>query len=154
MDKQKGVIITLKSIQSDGNNSNATELITEGLYEKTKDGYMITYDESEATGYKGSTTVLTTIGDKQVIMQRTGSTNSNLFIEKGKKHHCHYGTPYGDFMVGITTKDIQSSLNDNGGDLYMKYVVDINSSYISDHEIIININKVKSKGNSNVQSYQ
>lgn len=139
MNKQKDVLITLKSIQSDGTDKSETELITEGLYKKTKDGFTITYDESEATGYKGSRTVLTAVGDTFVTMQRTGSTNSNLFIEKGKKHHCHYGTPYGVFMVGITTKDIKSTLSENGGDLYMNYVVDINSSYVSDHEIIVNI---------------
>ena len=139
MKNQKDVLITLKSIQHDGKESNETELITEGLYKKTNDGYIITYNESEATGYNGSKTILTTFGENQVTMQRSGSTFSNLFIEKGKKHHCHYGTPYGDFVVGITTKDIKSSLNENGGDLYMNYVVDINSSYISDHEIIINI---------------
>lgn len=139
MKNNKDVLITLKSIQSDGNDSNETELITEGSYKKTADGFIIAYEESEATGYKGSRTILTTIGDTQVTMQRTGSTNSNLFIEKGKKHHCHYGTPFGDFMVGITTKDIKSTLSDNGGDLYLKYIVDINSSYISEHEIIVNI---------------
>lgn len=139
MKNQKDVLITLKSIQYDGKDSNETELITEGLYKKTNDGYVITYNESEATGYKGSKTKLTTIGENQVTMERSGSTSSHLFIEKGKKHHCHYGTPFGDFMVGITTKDIKSSLADNGGDLYLKYVVDINSSYVSDHEIIVNI---------------
>lgn len=139
MKNHKDVLITLKSIQYDGDDSSETELITEGSYKKTSEGYIITYDESEATGYKGSKTMLTTIGENQVTMERSGSTTSNLFIEKGKKHHCHYGTPYGDFVVGITTKDIKSSLSDTGGDLFLNYVVDINSSYLSEHEITVNI---------------
>ncbi len=139
MEKNKDVLITLKSIQFDGSDRQETELITEGNFKKSDDGFIITYDESEATGFKGSKTILTTLGDAQVTMQRKGSTSSNLVIEKGRKHHCHYGTPYGDFMIGITAGDIKSSLNDNGGDLYFKYVVDINSSYLSDHEIFISV---------------
>lgn len=139
MERNKDVLITLKSVQSDGNDRQETELITAGIFKKHPDGFIISYDESEATGFKGSKTILTTTGDSQVTMQRKGSTSSNLVIEKGKKHHCHYGTPYGDFMIGITTGEIKSSLGENGGDLYFKYVVDINSSYLSDHEIFINV---------------
>lgn len=137
--KHKDVMITLKSIQHSGEQKEEMELITEGKYTKTADGYVITYDESEVTGFKGSKTVLTTVGNKQVTMQRKGSTVSNLIIEKDKKHHCHYGTPYGDFMVGITARNINSALEENGGELYFKYVIDINSSYISEQEIFINV---------------
>lgn len=139
LSKKRDVLITLKSIQTIDKERNETELITEGSYKKTDDGFIITYEESEATGYDGSKTILTTTGDQQVIMQRTGTTNSNLFIEKGKKHHCHYGTPFGEFMIGITTKNIISNLNDEGGDLYLNYVIDINSSYVSEHEISVNV---------------
>jgi len=132
-------MITLKSVQFDGKDRQETELITKGKYKKTAVGYEIIYDESEATGYDGSTTTLTAQGDAQVVMQRKGTASSNLVIEKGKKHHCHYGTPYGDFMIGISTNDIKSSLNENGGDLYFKYVVDLNSSYLSDHEIYVSV---------------
>ena len=137
--KNKDVMITLKSIQSTGKDKEEMELITQGKYRKTSDGFVISYDESEATGYEGSKTILTTIGESQVTMERKGSTTSNLVIEKNKKHHCHYGTPYGDFMVGITANDIKSNLDIDGGELYFKYVIDINSSYISDQEIFINV---------------
>lgn len=137
--KNKEVMIELKSIQSMGKKKEEMELITKGEYRKTSDGFVISYDESEATGYEGSKTILTTIGESQVTMQRKGSTVSNLVIEKDKKHHCHYGTPYGDFMMGITANDIKSNLDASGGELYFKYVIDINSSYISDQEIFINV---------------
>lgn len=137
--KNKDVMITLNSVQIDEDQKSETELITKGTYQSTENGFQICYDESEATGFKGSKTILTVKGDNFVTMQRTGSTNSNLFIEKDKKHHCCYGTPYGELMVGITTKNIKSELNNNGGNLYLNYVVDINSSYVSEHEIYINI---------------
>ena len=67
------------------------------------------------------------------------SSNSNLIVETGKKHHCHYGTPFGDFTVGIYAHTIENTLDATGGRLYLKYTVDINSSYISDNEIYLTI---------------
>ena len=43
--------------------------------------------------------------------------------------------------VGIYTHSIKNNLMESGGDLYMKYTLDINSSYMSDNEIIMNIKK-------------
>ncbi len=137
--EDKNVMITLKSIQYHDEDKEQMELITEGKFHETEDGFVLTYDESDATGFKGSKTVLTTFGNDLITMERQGNAPSNLVIERGKKHHCHYGTPFGDFMVGITTNDIKSALSDCGGDLYFKYVIDINSSYVSEQEIFINV---------------
>ncbi len=135
----KNVLITLKSVQWVDKESAETELITSGTYENIDDGYEICYDESTATGFAGSKTVLTCIGDKLATLNRTGSTSSNFIIEKDKKHHCHYGTPYGEFMMGIFTHKIENTLTDDGGDIYMKYTIDINSTYVSDNEIFLNV---------------
>ena len=135
----KNVSIRLVSSQSDGEQKEQTELMSEGKYEKLADGYKISYEESEATGYEGSVTTLSVLNGKKVVMERSGSVSSNLVVEMGKKHHCVYGTPYGDFMVGITARSVNSALDDNGGKLYFGYVIDINSSYIGDFEILIEV---------------
>jgi uncharacterized beta-barrel protein YwiB (DUF1934 family) len=135
----KDVLITLKSIQSVDSQSVETELITAGKYKKITGGYEIIYDESSVTGFEGSRTILSCYGNNRADMQRVGKAPSNLIIEMNKKHHCHYGTPYGEFMVGIFAHSIDNKLTDNGGDLYFKYTVDVNSSYISDNEVYINV---------------
>lgn len=132
-------MITLKSVQSTDYDRDETELITSGSYEIEGDTYTISYDETEATGFDGSKTMLTCWGNKKVSMDRTGEAESHLIIEKAKKHHCHYGTPFGEFMVGIYTHAIENNLTPEGGKLYLKYTVDINSSYISDNEIYVSI---------------
>lgn len=43
--------------------------------------------------------------------------------------------------IGIYTHSIKNNLMDDGGDLYLKYTIDINASYMSDNEIIMNIKK-------------
>ncbi len=117
---------------------DTTELFTYGRMEQIANGFRLGYDESEATGFQGSHVTLEVFRDK-VTMQRRGKAVSSLIIERGKKHHCHYGTEYGDFMIGISTDEIRSCLTDKGGDIYLKYTLDINSSYMSENEMYINV---------------
>ena len=42
-------------------------------------------------------------------------------------------------MIVISADDIKSYINDNGGDLYLKYTIDINSGLLSENEMFINI---------------
>ncbi len=136
----KDVLITMKSIQTIDNDSNETELITQAVYEPLADGgFRISYDETDATGFLGAKTVLSCYGNRRASICRSGIASSNLVIDREKKQHCHYGTPYGELMVGIYTHAIINKLSENGGDLYMKYTIDINSSHISDNEIYINV---------------
>jgi len=141
---KKDVSINIKSVQTAENERDTTELFTCGrLLGKRGGDYTLSYDESEVTGFAGSKIVLDVTGDNMVVMKRTGEASANLVIEKGKKHHCYYGTPYGDFMVGITADDIKCNLNDDGGDLYLKYTIDINSTLMSENEMYIDFKENK-----------
>ena len=137
---EKDVIINLTSVNIIDRDRSTTELTTTGkLKELEGGGFQIVYEESEVTGFKGSTTCLSFYGNDLVNLNRTGTTSSDLVLEKDKKHHCHYGTPYGDFTMGIFTHCIDNNVSYDGGELYLKYTVDINSSYVSDNEIYIRI---------------
>lgn len=131
----------MKSVQIDGNERNETELTTECRLEMTSENScVITYDESDVTGFDGSKTKLTFIGDSYASIERSGSYNSSLLLETGKKHYCHYGTPYGSFTVGINAIDIKNSLlQSDKKSAYVKYTVDLNSSYVSENEIFFDI---------------
>ena len=142
----KEVKITIKSTQSYGEEKDSTELITVGRYEVTDGVFCISYKDSEATGYAGCTTMLTVDSDKKVTLLRTGkSNNSNLIIENGKKHHCVYSMPFGELMVGVNGKKVMSTLDNDGGKLYLNYTIDINSAYMSDNELLITIEEIKSE---------
>ncbi|MCL2020399.1 MAG: DUF1934 domain-containing protein [Oscillospiraceae bacterium] len=143
---EKNVCIDIKSTQFANEERDVTELFTFGRLRrgrgKNKNKYKIIYEESQATGYEGSTVTLDIDGSSMVTMARTGDALSNLVIEKGKKHHCHYGTPFGDFIVGVKADEIRSEIDDNGGNLYLKYTVDINSSYMSETEMYVNVKEI------------
>lgn len=131
------------AIEADGERSE-TELLTDGTMEIKGGIPTITYEDSDATGFEGAITTITADGNDLVSIVRSGSANSNLVIETGKKHYCLYGTPYGSITVGIFTHKIENSLSENGGSLYLKYTIDVNSAYMSDNEIYLDVLAVKS----------
>ena len=142
--KGKKVTITLKSISDSGHGApDVMELITEGTFKPIKlgnaDGWEISYEDSEATGFAGSTTTVTCIGNELASMRRSGSADSHLVIEKDRRHHCHYGTEYGDMLLGISASRIINRLSEEGGVLYFKYTIDINSAFVSENEIYFEV---------------
>ncbi|MCI7499343.1 MAG: DUF1934 domain-containing protein [Oscillospiraceae bacterium] len=142
--KAKKVTITLKSISDSGHGApDVMELITEGTFKPIKlgnaDGWEISYEDSEATGFAGSTTTVTCIGNELASIRRSGSADSHLVIEKDRRHHCHYGTEYGDMLLGISASRIINRLSEEGGVLYFKYTIDINSAFVSENEIYFEV---------------
>ena len=135
----KEVDIRLISRQSDGEDTEETEVLSQGKFGRTDDGFVIEYEESEATGYEGCVTRLETVGNDKVMMSRTGTVTSNMVVQTGEKHHCVYGTLYGNFEVGVAAKKIAVGLDDEGGSLFFSYVVDVNSSYVGDFEIAVDV---------------
>lgn len=129
--------LKLRSVLFADGERTETELLTEGTMEQAEGKFILSYEDSDATGFEGATTTITAENDSFVSITRTGTANSNLVIETGKKHHCLYGTPYGDITVGVFTHNIENDLSENGGNLYLKYTIDVNSAYMSDNEIYI-----------------
>lgn len=129
--------LKLRSVLYADEERTETELLTEGTMEQADGKFILSYEDSDATGFEGATTTITAENDSVVSIVRTGTANSNLVIETGKKHHCLYGTPYGDITVGVFTHKIENDLSENGGKLYLKYTIDVNSAYMSDNEIYI-----------------
>lgn len=137
------VEIVLRSVQRNEEEENETELRTEGTYEQNGTTWCVSYEESEVTGFEGSTTEITGTDGHCVSIVRTGAANSNLMIETGKKHYCIYGTPFGDITVGVFTHKIEDHLTADGGQLYLRYTLDANASFLSENEIYLQILKGK-----------
>lgn len=130
--------ITLIIKQTADGETDSSELFTKGEFREQGGSYYIDYDESEATGFEGSHVQLK-ISDDTVTMTRTGTAFSNLIFENGKRHYCHYGTEFGDCMVGISTTDMRREMNGSGGKLYVKYTIDVNAGLMLTNEITINV---------------
>ena len=74
-----------------------------------------------------------------MTMTRTGAVFSSLIFENGKRHYCQYGTEYGDCMIGISTTDMKNKLDENGGEIYVKYTIDVNAGLMATNEITVSV---------------
>lgn len=137
--------MTLKSIQYDEKEKTETTLNTEILYYIDKNGErVISYEESETTGMEGSDMQLRISPDNMISIIRTGTYQTHLVVQPGRKHFCHYETPFGDFAVGVSARFVRNKLTDEGGSLRLRYTVDANSTLLSDNEIWIDVKKYRS----------
>lgn len=129
------VLITMKSRQITAEDEEETELLTIGTCRWEEDVLILSYEDTDATGFAGATTTIQVEKDLLVSILRTGTANSNLTIELGKKHFCLYSTPFGDMTVGVLAKEITFEPTKTSGTLHMVYVIDINATFMSENVI-------------------
>ncbi len=108
----------------DGMEGEEIQLTTNGRLYRKNGRYYIMYKESELTGMEGSTTTLK-IENERVTMMRSGSYPSHMIFEKGKKHIGVFNTETGAMTVGISARDIQSQICDDGGSLTIDYAIEV-----------------------------
>lgn len=136
---KNNVTISLTSIQIQDDDKNETELFTKAVVSKSGGCDVISYEDTQATGFEGSVTTIKVKGNESASIIRKGTANSVLSLETGRKHYCQYGTPYGNIQIGVYTHSINNTIAENGR-LYLRYTLDMNSSHLSDNEIIMKIN--------------
>ncbi|MEG0913528.1 MAG: DUF1934 domain-containing protein [Oscillospiraceae bacterium] len=114
-------------------------LTTRGDFSHEDNRYSISYQESETTGFDGDITTLVIESNSRATLTRNGKTHSNLVIEKGKKHLCHYDTGEGTFVIGVLADKIDNKLHEHGGVLKLRYKLDVNSNALSTNELNITV---------------
>ncbi len=138
-------IMKLKSVQYAEDDTSETLLDTEANYFIDEYGdRVIAYEETEATGLEGSVTEIHVAPDETVSLIRTGFFQTHLIMKVGKKFFCNYETPFGEFTVGVSARQIQNHLTDEGGSLDLHYFADANSTLLSEDRVHIEISRLNS----------
>lgn len=135
---KKDVLINIRGVYAVDDDKDVIELFTTGTFTRKNGEYIICYDETEATGFEGSHTTMR-VHPGKVTLQRTGAANSQLIIEQGVRHQCHYDIGYGEMMIGVSGGKIKSSLTDQGGNVEFRYSLDINSLLASENEMYVSV---------------
>ncbi|NLA96360.1 MAG: DUF1934 domain-containing protein, partial [Clostridiaceae bacterium] len=118
-DLYKDAIICLESNHwTDGESSGPIRLTTVGhlAYEKSKDTWSVTYDESDATGMRGTKTRLSLFPNGRVVLSRTGSVEMELEFIKGDQRVEAKSTPYGPVRFSVLTHEVKGKINEKGGE--------------------------------------
>ena len=139
----KDVIIDIKTEQSLDGQTDNIEFTTDGRFGIKDDTFFISYDESRLLDVEGE--IKTTIflkPDNTVVLQRKGSYNSKMVIEKGIRTSCFYSTPAGSLTLGIFGEKVLSNLNESGGKIDLTYLIDANSKPLSRNTVNISVREV------------
>ena len=138
---EENYLITIKGTMEQDGKGDTVELMTHGALVHKEGAYYIIYKETEATGYEGCTTTVKVAEDaRKVSMLRFGKVPSQLIVEKGTRHLCHYETGYGAVSLGVAADVIEHELTDHGGRLKFSYTLDSGAeSFISRNLVDITV---------------
>ena len=132
-------LISIKGTMEQDGEIDTIRLMTRGSFLRKNDSYFISYKETEATGYEGNVTTVKAEGPGKVSMLRHGSMPSQLVIERGRRHVCHYDNGYGVLSLGVAADEIKNLLTDAGGRLTFSYMLDSGDTQISRNEVKITV---------------
>lgn len=125
------VVISVRSVHGyDRDEGDITEFTTDGLYSYDDGVACITYMESEVTGMEGTRTSVMVMPDK-VVVDRDGNITSRMIFQQGIKNSFQYDTPFGSAVLGVDTRKLNHSFNEQGGRMEMDFVVDMEHAAVS-----------------------
>lgn len=140
---EKPVIISIKGAQNlvGSQEEDTMELVTQGvLRDSGEEGFSLTYPESELTGLEGTITTFR-IGKDRIVLQREGTLNSEMIFQEGERHVSLYETPYGGLMLGVNTRRAQSDIDGTGGNLVIRYALDVDNEKIGENSFEIRVSE-------------
>ncbi len=120
------ITLRVKSVQkSSGEEPLEIEFVTEGQQYHRNGFDYIKYEETELSGLPGHRTILK-IGKECVIMRRFGDMPIVMRFCVGVRESADYHTPYGAIKIEYLTDEVSCQLNDDSGDIVVKYTLAMN----------------------------
>ena len=135
----KDVFIRMHSIQNSGEDDEETlDFVTDGNYFLDGDTACFSYLETEVTGLEGTRTSVF-VRPREVVIDRDGMITGRMVFREGEKNSFLYSTPYGTATLGVNTKSLKKSFDENGGELEVDYVTDMEHAVVARNKIILKI---------------
>ena len=138
----KDIMLQIKGTQTSGPAQDSIELITHGTLRRSPDGFEIDYAESAENGLEDMFTKISVESQKRVTITRTGKYGSQLILEKGKRHLNHYDMGFGQFVMGVSTANIDNRLTMDGGELSVTYTLEMNHALMSRNRFHITVKDI------------
>nr|WP_295678307.1 DUF1934 domain-containing protein [uncultured Lachnoclostridium sp.] len=137
----KEVIVSIAGLQYETEQEEAIEVISLGEYYFRNGKHFVLYDELLDQESAPDKTVRCTlkIAKNQVELTKKGDSASHMVFELGKSHMNYYTTPFGDLMIGVTTKSIDVVEREKEIMVELLYALDINYQYVSECNLTIKI---------------
>lgn len=135
---EKDVLIKVTGLQMVEETNDSVEMMARGKhYIRNKKHYLI-YEELEDENQQSVKNVIK-FNDSMAEISRQGMINAKLIFEKEKVHQSLYGTPFGDLLIEVETKDIRLNEQPSNIDLEVDYAIYAHNSKVSDSKIKIEV---------------
>lgn len=135
----KQAVISINSIHCcEEREEDSVEFTTDGVYSFRDGTGYICYLESEVTGLEGTETRVE-IHPDAVVVDRRGSITSRMVFRRGEKNSFQYETPFGMATLGMDTKRIRHSFNEEGGNMEIDYVLNVEHALIERNRLTLNV---------------
>ena len=139
MKDSKKVLISIKGLPVfSADDDDAFELMTDGEYMQDDGISTFSYVESTLTGNEGMLTTFDVEQDR-VVLRRGDGLSGDMIFSENQKHHFLYDTPFGSVLLGIDTHSITKNMSDDGGNLEIRYDIEVDNVSVSQNLFKINI---------------
>ncbi len=129
-------LITITDSHVTDGQTEKSEMETVAEISGSENDYKIVYDE-QGEELKGCRSTVHVRNGSFVQITREGSYNTEMTMEKNKRHQCCYVTPVGQISMGIYTSRVISEFSANRILLDFTYTLDFNSELISRNRVKI-----------------
>jgi uncharacterized beta-barrel protein YwiB (DUF1934 family) len=136
MSMKKRAIISVTSKQQGDNEE--IQVVTPGTFYSKDDVFYAEYAETQISGMEGTTTTMK-IKPNSFSLIREGSTSTEMEFDKKEKSVSMYNTPFGTLEMKIETKKLDVDVDEDGGEIYIKYLLSIVGADVLDTTLKINI---------------
>ena len=116
------------------------ELMTEGTMAFTNGGWDISYEETDLTGLKGTTTTFR-VEPGCITLTRRGPLNSQMIFREGVFHESLYQMEFGAMMITVCANRVDYEISEQGGVIDLTYAIDIENTTAGFIEYHLDIKK-------------
>ena len=146
----KEVVISMHSVHDCGReDEDVMDFTTDGVYSFDDGVGTLSYFESEVTGLDGTLTRVRVTPDR-VEVDRDGNLNARMVFREGQINSFVYATPYGNATMGIDTRRIRQSFNENGGSVEIDYILNMEHVVVTRNRFQLNVREIGNGGRIHV----
>ena len=138
-ERDENAVVRITSIQNAEGETDQSELNTTASYRITPEAAEIIYTELDETGDVSGETIITVLQDGLVTIRKTGFADALMILERGKTHPVKYSTMLGTMEMLLCALDINAELDEEGGSLHLRYLIDIGEAYSAQNTIDLRV---------------
>lgn len=143
----KDVLLSLRGLQFDmsSEDGDKIETITPAEYYKRNDRHYVVYEEA-VEGFSESTRNVIKFKNHMLDLTKKGLVNVHMIFEENKKNMTSYATPYGDILIGIDTRSVEMTEEEEQIVVDVDYALEVNYEHLADCRIRIDIRSKSGEG--------